>query len=185
MRYDAAIIGAGADGLAAAATLARTGLKTIVIERAEQPGGRCTTRQFHPGFHAAPFCDEIAPIPADTFWSLDLARRGVVFVPAAFSTALWQNRSDILGHDAPLLAEAEAQTAAFLRRALTDALPARKVFSRHPGQPWPTGPWTTAALSDVFAAGNIGGDRAAHLTARALAGRGGAVKPGFDLEVKR
>src|ERR1700744_1047006 len=96
VRYDAAIIGAGADGLAAAAKLAKAGLKTVLIERAEQPGGRCTMRQFHPGFRAAPFCDEIAPIPAEIFWSLDLARRGVIFTPAAHSTALWPDRSHTL-----------------------------------------------------------------------------------------
>ena len=56
MRYDAAIIGAGANGLAAAATLARAGLKVIVLERATRVGGRAATREFHPGFRASPFC---------------------------------------------------------------------------------------------------------------------------------
>src|ERR1700753_1100478 len=96
VRYDAAIIGAGAEGLAAAATLAKSGLKTIVIERAEEPGGRCTTREFHPGFRVSPFCDEVAPIPAEVFWSLDLGRRSVVFVPAPTSTAWWPDRVDTL-----------------------------------------------------------------------------------------
>ncbi len=171
MRYDAAIIGAGADGLAAAATLAKSGFKTVVIERAEVPGGRCTTRQFHPGFHAAPFCDEVAPIPAEIFWWLGLAQRGVVFVPAASSTALWQDRSNTLEDDALPFAEAKEQAAAILRRAQADALPAPKFFSRHSAQPWPAGPWATASLSAVLAAGNVSGDRAAHLIARALAGR--------------
>jgi len=39
VRYDAAIIGAGANGLTAAAVLARAGLKTLVIERAGRAGG--------------------------------------------------------------------------------------------------------------------------------------------------
>ena len=64
-RFDAAIIGGGAEGLTASIVLARAGLKTIVVERNREPGGRCQTREFHPGFRASPFCDEVPPIPAD------------------------------------------------------------------------------------------------------------------------
>ena len=68
MRYDACIIGAGADGLAAAATLAARGLKVAVVERDSHAGGRCATREFHPGFRASPYADEVPAIPADIFW---------------------------------------------------------------------------------------------------------------------
>ena len=57
MQYDAAIIGAGADGLSAAGHLARAGLKVAVIERSTRAGGRLETRVFHPGFSASPFLD--------------------------------------------------------------------------------------------------------------------------------
>jgi phytoene dehydrogenase-like protein len=171
VRYDAAIIGAGAEGLAAAVTLARSGLKTIVIERAEEPGGRCAARQFHPGFHATPFCDEVAPIPAEVFWSLGLARRGVTFVPSAFSTALWPDRSDSLGHDDPIIAEAKAQAAVILHRAQAEASPAYKFLFRQPAKAWPNTAWMMASLNGVLAPEGAGGDRAAHLMARALAGR--------------
>lgn len=169
VRYDAAIIGAGADGLAAAVTLAKAGLKTIVIERADQPGGRYTTRAFHPGFCAAPFCDEIAPIPAEIFWSLDLARRGVTFVPAPFSTALWPDRQDRLGHEDPVLVEAKAAQSALLRRVQEDVAPPPRFFSKRPAAPWPREAWARASLSDLLA--SRGDDRAAHLMAQALTGR--------------
>ncbi len=90
VRYDAAIIGAGSNGLASAAALAGAGLKTLAVERADRCGGRCATRAFHPGFRASPFCDEIAPIPAAIFRALDLARHGAIFdsVPAVPDAAI-------------------------------------------------------------------------------------------------
>jgi len=44
--YDAAVIGAGAEGLTAAAILARAGLRTIVCERNTELGGRCQSIEF-------------------------------------------------------------------------------------------------------------------------------------------
>lgn len=79
MRYEALIIGAGPDGLAAAALLAGRGLSVLVVERATEPGGPCQTRAFHPGFLASTFADELPPIPPEIFRALDLARRGAVF----------------------------------------------------------------------------------------------------------
>jgi phytoene dehydrogenase-like protein len=118
VRYDAAIIGAGADGLAAAATLAARGLKVVVLERAASCGGRCATREFHPGFRASPYCDEIAPIPAGILRSLELARHGAIFSGAA-----------------PLPAGIEAIRA----RGLADTAPAgRSWFARaSEPKPWP------------------------------------------------
>src|SRR5271155_2682164 len=67
LRYDAAIIGAGAEGLAAAILLGRAGLSVIVIERGRGAGGRLVMREFHPGFRASPFVDDIVEIPPQLF----------------------------------------------------------------------------------------------------------------------
>ncbi|MDR3526241.1 MAG: FAD-dependent oxidoreductase [Rhizomicrobium sp.] len=81
MRYDVCIIGAGADGLTAAAHLAARGLTVMLIERGAAPGGRCETAEFTPGFFASPFADELPAMPAEIFRNLDLARRGAILAP--------------------------------------------------------------------------------------------------------
>jgi phytoene dehydrogenase-like protein len=63
LRFDVAIIGAGADGLAAAALLARAGQTVAVLERAAHAGGRCVTSTFAPGFYASPYADTVPKPP--------------------------------------------------------------------------------------------------------------------------
>ena len=118
------IIGGGAEGLAAAAWLAGRGFKAVVAERNEACGGRCTTREFHPGFKASPFADELAAIPADIFRALDLARRGAILAPGASCGS----------------PEADSLRQAVVRRVMEDAARAkpRGLFARlPPPQPWP------------------------------------------------
>lgn len=49
-RFDAIVIGAGHNGLVTAAYLAKAGVKTLVVEAGERPGGAAQTREFAPGF---------------------------------------------------------------------------------------------------------------------------------------
>ena len=83
MRYDAAIIGAGADGLTAAATLANAGLKVVVLERASRAGGRLTTLEFHPGHFASPYADAVAEVPLAIARAFGLALRPAPPMPDA------------------------------------------------------------------------------------------------------
>ena len=51
--YDAVVVGAGHNGLTAAAYLARAGLSTLVIERRGKVGGCCVTEEIAPGCRAS------------------------------------------------------------------------------------------------------------------------------------
>ena len=52
-QYDVIVIGAGHNGLATAAILARAGRKVLVLERRDIIGGMCAGEEFHPGYRSA------------------------------------------------------------------------------------------------------------------------------------
>lgn len=138
MRYDACIIGAGADGLACAAWLAARGLKVVVAERDARPGGRCITREFAPGFRASPFADELPAIPADIFRTLDLARRGAILARSEHASG-----------------PADAIRDAVIARVMADAeLPPRRGWFKSPPahQSWPGEDYAARALAEFGAA---------------------------------
>jgi len=52
-KYDAIVIGAGQNGLTAAAMLARSGRNVVVLENRDVAGGMCAGEEFHPGYRTA------------------------------------------------------------------------------------------------------------------------------------
>ena len=104
-RFDAAVIGAGPEGLVAAITLARAGLQVVLLEKASVPGGRASTHQFHPGFRASAFADELPAIPDRLYRSLNLARYGAIpLVPSPASACISNQGSSLLFADEARLA---------------------------------------------------------------------------------
>jgi phytoene dehydrogenase-like protein len=180
VRYDAAIIGAGANGLAAASALAGAGFNTIVIERSQLCGGRATTREFHPGFRASPYCDGIAAIPAEIFRALDLARHGAIFVPEPSTLALWPDRRDARLNWAAgdgwnrLRTEARTRADRIRYRAFADdshLLHRQWWRRRSDAEPWPHQDWSRQSLAGLLAESLPRIDAQAHALALALGGR--------------
>jgi phytoene dehydrogenase-like protein len=78
-RPDAAVVGAGPNGLAAALTLARAGLSVRVVEAASTPGGGCRTEELTLPGYRHDVCSAVHPLALGSpfFQSVDLAGAGV------------------------------------------------------------------------------------------------------------
>ncbi|MHB8511722.1 MAG: phytoene desaturase family protein [Actinomycetota bacterium] len=81
MRYDAIIVGAGHNGLVAAAYLARAGRSVLVLERRDVIGGAAVTEQIAPGFRMSSASYSLSLLRPDIYNDLELARHGLVIAP--------------------------------------------------------------------------------------------------------
>ncbi|HEV2102904.1 MAG TPA: NAD(P)/FAD-dependent oxidoreductase [Candidatus Acidoferrum sp.] len=80
-RYDAIVVGAGHNGLTAAAYLARAGLRTLVLERREIVGGCCVTEEIAPGCRASTTSYIASMLRPEVIRELRLAECGLRMVP--------------------------------------------------------------------------------------------------------
>jgi phytoene dehydrogenase-like protein len=82
--YDAIVIGAGHNGLVAAAYLARAGMRTLVLERRDEVGGAALTGDLAPGFRAPTLAHTVGRLRPSVFRDLHLERHGLrLIAPAA------------------------------------------------------------------------------------------------------
>jgi len=79
--YDAIMIGAGHNGLTAAAYLARAGYSTLVLERRDIVGGCCITEQIAPGCRASTTSYIASMLRPEVIRDLHLADHGLHMVP--------------------------------------------------------------------------------------------------------
>ena len=79
--YDAVIIGAGHNGLTAAAYLARAGLSALVLERREILGGCCVTEEIAPGCRASTTSYIASMLRPEVIRDLKLADYGLRMIP--------------------------------------------------------------------------------------------------------
>src|SRR5439155_8589453 len=78
---DAVVVGAGHNGLVAAAYLARAGLSVEVLERRDVVGGACVTEELWPGVYASPGAYTVSLLRAEIVSELELARHGLRIEP--------------------------------------------------------------------------------------------------------
>ena len=80
--YDVIVIGSGHNGLVCGAYLARSGLKTLVLERREIIGGAAVTEEFSPGFRASRFSYVMSLLHPRVIRDLELHSLGLTLLPA-------------------------------------------------------------------------------------------------------
>jgi phytoene dehydrogenase-like protein len=76
MKYDSIIIGGGHNGLVAAAYLARSGRKVLVLERRELVGGCAVTEEIWPGYRVSTAAYLTSLLQERIVQELELARYG-------------------------------------------------------------------------------------------------------------
>src|SRR5215472_11679644 len=79
--YDAVVVGAGHNGLTAAAYLARAGLSVLVLERREIVGGCCVTEEIMPDCRVSTTSYVASMLRPEVIQDLKLADYGLRIVP--------------------------------------------------------------------------------------------------------
>ncbi|KAL9847060.1 pyridine nucleotide-disulfide oxidoreductase domain-containing protein 2 isoform 3-T3 [Geothlypis trichas] len=117
--YDAVVIGAGHNGLVAAAYLQRAGLRTAVLERRHVLGGAAVTEEIVPGFKFSRASYLLSLLRPQIYADLELQRHGLRVLPRdPYSfTPLLEDRSPprslLLGHG---MAQTQQQIAQFSQK---------------------------------------------------------------------
>src|ERR1700690_916401 len=115
--YDAIVIGAGHNGLTAAAYLSRAGFSTLVVERREIVGGCCVTEEIAPGCRASTTSYIASMLRPAIIRDLDLGAHGLRMVPC--DPGLLVPFLD--GHVVPWWADRERAIAEFQQLSPRDA----------------------------------------------------------------
>jgi len=112
--YDAIVVGAGHNGLAAAFYLARAGLSTVALERRSFVGGCCVTEEFAPGYRASTGAYVLSMLREAIWRDMRLAQRGLTVSPAGPTLNLFPDGGRfLLSED---LDETEREVARFSKK---------------------------------------------------------------------
>src|SRR6476660_7028928 len=124
--YDAIVVGAGHNGLTAAAYLARAGLSTLVLERRDIVGGCLVTEEIAPGCRVSTTSYIAIMLRPEVISDLRLAEYGLRMVPC--DPAIQVPFPD--GHVVPWWADRERAQAEFKKISAKDAETFVKVDDR-------------------------------------------------------
>jgi phytoene dehydrogenase-like protein len=121
--FDVAVIGGGHNGLTAAAYMAGSGLRTVVLEKNAHVGGAALTEEFAPGFRNSVAAYTVSLLNPKVIKDLDLARHGLTIVerPAA---NFWPLEGSAGGLLMPYGLAARQQAIAGFSKVDADRLPA-------------------------------------------------------------
>lgn len=85
--YDAIVIGGGHNGLVNGAYLAKSGLRTLIIERRHLVGGAAITEELYPGFSFTTFSYALSLLRNEIIHELELTKHGFMplLMPSSFA----------------------------------------------------------------------------------------------------
>lgn len=90
-RFDVIVIGAGHNGLTAAAYLARAGLSVLVVEKNDYIGGAAVSREIEPGFIYSSCSYALSLLRSEIIRDLDLTHHGLRVIPYQGSVTLMED----------------------------------------------------------------------------------------------
>ncbi|MEX6632134.1 phytoene desaturase family protein [Hyphococcus lacteus] len=99
---DAIVIGAGADGLAAAAYLGRAGLKTVLVGAGKEIGGKVAVREIAPDVPVVDGEHLVTVLDPDVVAELDLYRHGLEYAARRLDTTYYFDDGEVLRFDGDL-----------------------------------------------------------------------------------
>src|SRR5580765_1515732 len=106
-KYDAIVIGAGHNGLTAAAYLARAGRKVLVLERRHVLGGAAVSEQIFPGFTFSVFSYVVSLLRPEIIRDLELPKHGLHILPLESTVTPLPNGDYLAGWGDPDLSRRE------------------------------------------------------------------------------
>lgn len=104
--YDAIVLGAGLNGLVAAAALGRAGKKVVLVDRGPAPGGEARAMQFAEGYRAAPLALDQGWVPPMVAKGLGLDLTGNLLSPQSSTSVRAGNEWLTLAFDPTQAADA-------------------------------------------------------------------------------